>query len=308
MQPIKLSELSSGDSFSGLVLINSHGVKTDFSSKMPLKGTVVYLGKTMDFIVWDKTLQSIFNTRSFVGVIVLVSGTVTSYKDQLSLTVSSMSLDHGFMNKGAFFKSIDVDKGYGVFDSFVNTNITDSGMYIINEFFENTKLLEQFKTAWAASRMHDAQVGGLLNHTTKMLNIAKTIITNDPRLSPYSDLVYLGIIFHDIGKIKEYGLGGSRTSISFVGHRTFGVEMLTPFKNLFVSVYGEEFYYRLIDIVVGHHGDFNDKPSTVWGYIVHWIDLLESQTTNIFDRLEVNDVDIKEGQKMVWISGDKLVF
>ena len=58
--------------------------------------------------------------------------------------------------------------------------------------------------------MHDAQIGGLLNHTMKMMRIAKVVYQNEPRmeqLENYKDMLYLGVILHDIGKIYEMNYG-----------------------------------------------------------------------------------------------------
>ena len=67
------------------------------------------------------------------------------------------------------------------------------------------------------------------------------------------------------------------------------------------------FYYEIVSVLQGHHGEFGDAPVTVLAYIVHLIDMLDSQTTGIFDKIESNDVVTRANNMTVMVNGKYLV-
>ncbi len=69
---------------------------------------------------------------------------------------------------------------------------------------------QAFKTSPAATTMHHAFQGGLLEHTHQMVEVARKLFEL-PFLSTVlnKDLCLFGIIFHDFGKIFEYEHGGT---------------------------------------------------------------------------------------------------
>ena len=300
---LDLTDISDYVNYEGLVLIQSYQKKLDDSNR-PLNGELVCQGKTLKFKVWDKSIQGILNQNELEGKIALITGKGGSYKEVKDITIESIRFDHGFTDVSAFVKAVNIDSVFSRFADFINKNLTPQGVSLVTGVFNAEGLLDSFKHAWAAKRMHDAQVGGLMNHTTKMLHLAKAMIENDPRVEPYKDIIYTGIIFHDIGKIFELDNMGKYTKNSFAGHRTIGVEIMARNKGLFLQYFDEEFYYHILEIITGHHGyEYGDEPKTVWALIVHYIDMLDSQLTGMMDVIEVNDIVDQNGNKAVWHPG-----
>lgn len=306
MLPINLHEVKDGHRVSGLLLISSYTKKLDPTSRAPLYGQATFQGKTVGFKIWDAVLQNVFNTQNLEGVIIAVNADAGVYKNNLELTLKDIQFDHGFTDKHAFYKSIDIEPVFQNFGQFINSNLSPKAVIVVATLFQEQGLYEPFKTTWAGAKMHDAQVGGLMNHTLKMLRLAKTLIENDSRLAQWSDLIFLSIILHDIGKIHEIGEGGVYTDISFAGHRTFGIEIVAKHKTLFVENFDEKFYYHILEVISGHHGEYGDPPKTIWAYIVHLIDMLESQVTGFLDKVTNNELNEKNGNKVVWSNGTNL--
>src|SRR5690625_6613471 len=63
------------------------------------------------------------------------------------------------------------------------------------------KYQDDLLTYPAASRNHHEYVSGLAHHIVSMLTIAKELCKIYPQLN--KDLLYAGIILHDLGKLKE---------------------------------------------------------------------------------------------------------
>jgi 3'-5' exoribonuclease len=306
--PIDLYDLTVGSKVSGLLYVQSYTKKPEGTvSKAPLNGSALFQGKSLTFKMWDHGLQNIFNTNELTGSIIQVVADVGTYLDKLELTLQEIKFDHGFNNVSAFFKSVDVDAVFAKFVEFVNTNMSQTAVNILMTIFNSQSLFDPFKVTWAGSKMHDAQVGGLMNHTLKMLRIAKTLVENDPRLEPWADMIYLNIVLHDIGKVGEIGVGGVYTDDSFVSHRAMGAEITVQNKAAIVAAYGTTYYYHIIAVQLGHHGEFADKPTTIWAYLIHLIDMLEAHTTSFLDKMSTGDFKIKNGQKTIWTGEGNLV-
>ena len=307
MNIIDLHTLRAGQAVSGLVFIQAYQKKLD-DSKRPLYGTLALKGYTIKFKIWEKSIQNVFNAHDVGGHIVFITGTATEYNGSLEITVETVNFEHGFTDVSVFIKSADVDGVFQKFASFINTNLSTNGVALVSEFLKQDNYLEEFKYAWAAMKMHDAQVGGLMNHTYKMLNIAKTLVENDARLEEFKDIIFIGIILHDLGKIIELDNLGKYTTEGFVGHRTLAVEMVARQKELFLKYFDAKFYYHILEIITGHHGsEYGDEPKTVWAYIIHLIDMLESQTTGMIDAYASGSIADVNGNKAVWNHGKNLV-
>lgn len=311
MQPINLKEVKEGDSLSGLIYIQSYTKKPLNSiSRAPVYGVAYYHGKTMPFKIWDAEYQRIFSSDEydFTGGVIGVSATAGVYNGTLELTLNEIDFSPmGNTDIRLFFKSTDVEGNYAKFADFLQTHLSEKANNVFWGIVQKEDILGYFKFGWAAMRNHDAQFGGLLNHTLKMLRLAETLIQNDPRLKPWSDLIYLGIVFHDMGKVYEIDMRGSYTQHSFVTHRIFGVEMLSRNRDIIVSNLGVDFYYHLLAIVQQHHGEYGEKPTTVWSFVVHLIDMLEANITILMDKIENCDFVDRNGNKAVSINNYSLV-
>ncbi len=274
--------------------------------KERLQGTITHKGKTKVIKSFDKVIVDFFKSNELLGAIVKLKVKGGVYNNKLELTVQEVSLDVGNYTLSHFLKSVDVPKVFNEFKSFLNQELSQNYYTAITKVLNNTTI-SNFMTAFAGSKMHDAQVGGLMWHTLKMMKIARLLVESDSRLEPYKDILYAGLVFHDVGKIYEMSQG-VYTKNSFVTHRTIGIEMLAEHKGDISALIGETNYYHILAIIQGHHGEYGDKPKTVWAYISHLIDMLDSQTTGIMDKIEAGEVSTNTaGNNTLYVDGRALV-
>ncbi|WP_082234721.1 3'-5' exoribonuclease YhaM [Halobacillus massiliensis] len=136
----------------------------------------------------------------------------------------------------------------------------------------------------AAVRNHHNYVSGLAHHVVSMLNIARQLKTMYPEIN--KDLLYTGIILHDLGKIRELS---STTSPSYtlegrlIGHIPIMVqEVQEAAKEL--QIEGEEVTI-LQHMVLSHHGKAewgSPKPPLVReAELLHQIDMIDSQMNTL---------------------------
>jgi len=145
-------------------------------------------------------------------------------------------------------------------------------------------LLKQHREAFlvypAATKNHHDYVSGLLDHVVSMLRLGKAIAELYPTLN--KDLLYAGIILHDVGKVVE--LSGPVGTVytpagNLLGHITIMVnEIAMAAKEL--EIEGEE-VVLLQHMVLSHHGKEEwgspKRPMLKEAEILHYIDNIDAK-------------------------------
>jgi 3'-5' exoribonuclease len=148
------------------------------------------------------------------------------------------------------------------------------------------KHMNEFLEYPAATKNHHEFVSGLAYHVVSMLDLAKAIADLYPSLD--KDLLYAGIILHDLGKVTELS-GPISTSYTvegnLIGHISIMVnEIGKAADELHIS--GEEVVI-LQHLVLSHHGKAewgSPKPPLIKeAEILHYIDNLDAKM-NMLDR------------------------
>lgn len=151
-------------------------------------------------------------------------------------------------------------------------------------------LLKKYQDAFleypAATKNHHEFVSGLAYHVVSMLDLAKAIATLYPSLD--KDLLYAGVILHDLGKVTELSGPISTTYTvegNLLGHINIMVsEIVKAAEELGIS--GEEVLV-LQHLVLSHHGKAewgSPKPPLIKeAEILHYIDNIDAKM-NMLDR------------------------
>ncbi|MFS0862511.1 3'-5' exoribonuclease YhaM [Fredinandcohnia sp. 179-A 10B2 NHS] len=151
-------------------------------------------------------------------------------------------------------------------------------------------LLKKYQASFyeypAATKNHHEFVSGLAYHVVSMLDLAKAIANLYPSLD--TDLLYAGVILHDLGKVIELSGPISTTYTvegNLLGHISIMVnEIGQAAKELGID--GEEVTV-LQHIVLSHHGKAewgSPKPPLIKeAEILHYIDNLDAKM-NMLDR------------------------
>lgn len=145
----------------------------------------------------------------------------------------------------------------------------------------------------AAQRMHHAERGGLLHHTTSMMGIAEAILQVYSGLN--RDLLLAGVIIHDLAKINEMqsdNLGNVADYTAdgqLIGHLVRGVVTLNKAAEN-TGVNGE-IVLLLEHMLLSHHGESEygspKPPMFAEAEALHWIDMMDARMNsfrNVTDR------------------------
>ncbi|WP_352392339.1 3'-5' exoribonuclease YhaM, partial [Streptomyces sp. NPDC097941] len=138
----------------------------------------------------------------------------------------------------------------------------------------------------AATKNHHEFVSGLAYHVVSMLDLAKAIAGLYPSLD--TDLLYGGIILHDLGKVQELSGPISTTYTvegNLLGHITIMVNEIGKAADE-LGIKGEEVMI-LQHLVLSHHGKAEwgspKAPLIKEAEILHYIDNLDAKM-NMLDR------------------------
>ncbi|RSD29273.1 3'-5' exoribonuclease YhaM [Mesobacillus subterraneus] len=148
------------------------------------------------------------------------------------------------------------------------------------------KHMKAFMEYPAATKNHHEFVSGLAYHVVSMLDLAKSIAALYPSLD--KDLLYAGVILHDLGKVFELSGPISTTYTiegNLLGHISIMVNEIGKAADE-LGITGEEVVI-LQHMVLSHHGKAewgSPKPPMIKeAEILHYIDNLDAKM-NMLDR------------------------
>lgn len=271
-------------------------------SKQPTKNGSNFFAGVLSTEKGQVSYKAWSNSAAFVlldsgdmsGKVVYVAGAVSEYQGTKSVildTVRRIEPERlkamGVSERDFMFGKYDSDYYWNAFNAVVKKNVSENAYKCFQGLLNGYE--DDFKSEFAAITHHDNCKGGLLAHSFKVCSLAVVIKLYPEVLKRIGkDLLYVGCALHDIGKLDEYSNGAMSESGKRVSHMFCGGARVMENKDLVVGLMGEQFYYDLISIMVGHHGKFGDPPRTVAAYVVHKLDLLDSVFTSLNELLEKN--------------------
>ena len=279
---LELNKISQGSVYINDLPVVRAGKRSNF-----MIGTFTNQGQEVEFRIWE---PDIFKSVQENGPGVYDAEVVgNSFNDKVYLTVRSIApAINSEIDKSDFLTSIPAillqANWQRVKQRLSSLGVTDKCWSLISTVLSDPALKGRFQIEGAAIRHHDNIIGGLMHHTTKMLNILASLLENNAQLTASADMLCFATAVHDIGKVFEYD-NLEVSDFWYSSHRVRGIEYLALFMDQILATYDEEFYRQVQAVIAGHHGDYGDRPTTVAAAIVHYIDTLESQTTRLLQEL-----------------------
>jgi len=152
---------------------------------------------------------------------------------------------------------------------------------LIDKVAEDRDIVEGFKSSPAGLSYHHAYIGGLLEHTISVLDLAEKVLPSYPHLD--RDLLLAGVILHDIGKMQELSreTGFKYTDPGeLLGHIVLGV-MIVEDKVREIPEFPAELLMKLQHLILSHHGEYEfgspRLPMTMESIALHHLDNLDAK-------------------------------
>ncbi|MEK3763552.1 MULTISPECIES: 3'-5' exoribonuclease YhaM [unclassified Solibacillus] len=155
-----------------------------------------------------------------------------------------------------------------------NPNISRLTRYIVKKFQDQLIIFP------AATKNHHDYASGLIDHVVSMLKLSEAICDLYPTLN--RDLLYAGVILHDVGKVIELsGPVGTMYTVegNLLGHISIMVNEIGQAAHE-LKIEGEE-VMLLQHLVLSHHGKEEwgspKKPMIQEAEILHYIDNIDAK-------------------------------
>ncbi len=301
-----IAELTPGERIEDQVfLIASKDLRTTTQGSLYIHAVLVDRSGQMPARVWQAT-ESMYNAMPEGGFLRL-KGRCESYKGALQFIIDAVRpIDDPEMVDLADFlprTEGDIDAMWARLQEILAGIKNEYVAALIAEFLSDEDLVRQIKTAPAAAQLHHAYIGGLLEHTLSVLELAAVVIPRYPKLS--LDLVLAGVFLHDIAKTAELKYEtsfGYSDAGQLVGHVVQGAVWVELRAAAAAEKLGKPFPVEikqaLQHIVVAHHGTYEfgspRLPATPEVVAVHHLDNLDAKVTMMLRAIENND-DPKSG-------------
>lgn len=292
MKTIFADSLVTGDE-----LINESFMIQDINRRKTKDGRAFLLGSLRDktgqvpFIFWD--VPDYIEREANVGQIMFVSGRVVSYKDAIQVTVTDFNFSQN-PDMADFLPTSkrpreEMIKGLKE----IIASLAEPWQSLLSHLLLNDEFLPLYSNAPAARGMHHAYIGGVLEHTLSMVEIAQFLTAHYPHVD--SDLLISGTLLHDMGKAIEYTISdgfGFSDDGRLVGHITRGIIMVEKAAQA-LGNFPEDKLRHLIHLIASHHGtqEWGSPvvPKTLEAILLHQIDLLDSRMQGYYDHVHNNE-------------------
>ena len=283
MSQILLENVKVGDEVQGFFVIKNVNVKSSSNNKMYLDLTLCDNSSEINGKVWDVN-NDMIGTFS-AGSVAKVKGSVTSWQNNLQLKIVRIrpTTEEDEINYETLIKSapLKAKEMYSEIMSYIESMKNEDVKKLVKFLFEEKK--EKLQYYPAAKSNHHSIRAGLLFHILRMLRSAKGLLGVYENLN--SDLLYGGIILHDLEKVNEMssdhlGIVSDYTKEGqLLGHIIMGIKKIDETaKSLNIP---EEISQIFQHMVLSHHYEPEygspKKPMVPEGELLHYIDMIDAR-------------------------------
>ncbi len=278
-----------GDQVQGFALLTRKETRQDRNGRSYMDLEVADSSGSMVAKIWSDSpaLDGRFEAYNFVAF----RGSVKLYRDALQLSIDEcrQATDedrrHGF-DEALLIPSTreDVDELWRRLLRVFREEISRPALALLAS---DTLAIygEALRKHPAAKSMHHAYRGGLLEHVVSMAELALSVSSHYRELD--RDLLLLGVLFHDLGKIRELGGFPSNDYTvegRLVGHVVIGRDLLLE-RVAAIPDFPADLKLQLEHLVLSHQGkkEFSAvvEPMTAEAVVLHFIDDLDAKLNQI---------------------------
>ncbi len=296
MKSLFVSELRSGASLEDEAFLFQ-----DVIQRSTKDGRDYLLGMLRDksgqvsFVFWDVPDYALKWVKP--GQILLVTGRTNNYKESLQVNITDVN-EYLNPDMAAFLPSSKRSREEMIAElKDIVTLLDDPWQRLVTlVLLQDEDFLRLFANAPAGRKMHHAYIGGLIEHSLSMANLAHQLADHYPDVD--RDLLVSGALLHDLGKAIEYNVadGFSFTEDGrLVGHIVRAVVVVEQSAQQ-LEDFPEDKLRDVVHLIVSHHGT-NEwgapvTPKTLEAVLLHQIDLIDSR---VHGYLEFVENDAGEG-------------
>lgn len=288
-----LHDLQPGDQFVGFYTLRNKQLEPFRDASRGYFLTLILSDSSGQLLarVWEGAEQAYEELQR--GEVLKVQGEVETYLDRVQARVLlvRMANPDEYDRRDMLPSSLrDREEMLAELAAFIDQITHPDLRALVNNFFDDQDFLKDFVQAPAARRVHHAYLGGLIEHTLELLKIANTVIEVYPHIN--ADLLRTGVLFHDIGKVREFtwesDIDYSDEGRLF-GHIVMADEMISAAIKTHPA-FPPELALQLRHMLLSHHGRYEwgspRRPKTLEAVALHHIENLGAQVNRFHLLLE----------------------
>lgn len=295
MDRTMVEDLKSGDELKQLFLLRSKALRTARNNSLYMQLEFADRTGVIPGHMWDAK-QELFDTFQ-PDDFVLVRGRVETYQNKLQAVVQSIEpRPESEADIADFIPTTNKDIG-AMFDRLIEIAkmVKDPGLRkLLASFLKDDDIAGKLRRCPAAVSYHHAVIGGLLEHTLAVSELALTVADQYPELD--RDTFIAGVVLHDIGKIEEFQYERSfayTDAGELLGHLYIGARMIEE-RAADIAEMTPEKVKTLTHLILSHHGEYEYQspklPMTAEALAVHHLDNLDAKI-NAFRAAMLRDRD-----------------
>jgi len=308
MKKIYVEQLKEGDRFDDLFLVKSAKLGETRAGKPYLVVTLMDRSGEVSGPIWDNALG--VQPECETGAIVKCSGTVQLYREKTQLKIDRIErIDKEQVDLSCFFPASPRcrEEMAEQLQKIIRRLKDPYIKKLLNYFFKESEWWPKFMQAPAAKGAHHAYIGGLLEHSLSVAQLAELLADHYEGVS--RPLLVAAALLHDIGKLDElaYDQGVIVYTVSgrLKGHLVIGSEMIYRAAANIPS-FPVEILEQLQHLILSHHGrlEFGSPtvPMTVEAFILNMIDDLDAKM-NMIEQLRRK----MESEELSWTDYQRLL-
>jgi 3'-5' exoribonuclease len=284
-QHIWVKDIKENDLIEGAFLVKSKVTGQTRQAKPFLTLTLADKTGRVEARVWDNVEQ--ISALFKEGDVVEIIGQVNTYRNQMQIQIQELKRMEDALDPAVFLETTPKDTSQMLSElKGLGNRIKDRHLReLVESFLADHDFMSRFKKAPAAKVFHHSYLGGLLEHTLSVSQLAVMAAEHYPDLD--GDLLLAGAILHDIGKIEELSF---EHTIAYsdqgrlLGHIVLGVMMLEERVNP-IKDFPPELAMRLKHLILSHHGEFDfgspKRPKFLEAFALHLIDDLDAKINGL---------------------------
>ncbi len=285
MQHIWIKDIEENVKVKGNYLVKSKVIAQTRQGNSFLTLTLGDRTGTVEARVWDRVEE--ISTQFKEGDIVTITGQASTYRNQIQIQINELKQNKSPVDPAIFQESTskDITQMLSELLKLANRIKNRHLRILIESFMADHQFISQFKKAPAAKNFHHSYLGGLLEHTLSVSQMAIIVAEHYPDLD--GDLLLSGAILHDIGKIDELNF---ELNIEYsdkgrlLGHIVLGVLMVEE-KLKILKDFPSELALLLRHLILSHHGEFDfgspKRPKFLEAFALHLIDDMDAKINGL---------------------------
>ncbi len=305
-----VADIKEGYEVSGVFLVDTAHRRFTKAKKEYLKLVLVDKTGQIESVMWDETMEKNPDVGALSGgVFIDLDGraNVNRYTNKVEVVLNHLrivSVDD--LDVGDFLPTTerDIDELKSELKA-VLAEVDDAHVAkLLDKVFKDKEIFAAFTMAPAAKGFHHAYLGGLLEHSVSIAQLAVSTAAHYPAID--KSLLIAGALLHDIGKIAEFDYTTKidySTSGRLQGHIVLGNELVLRAADS-IKDFPADLKAQISHLILSHHGEPEYgaavRPKTLEAVVLNLLDNVDAKVNGWLGIVKQYDDDVEwtEYQKM----------